>query len=303
LLTHFSSRILMAYFKTIIKMDADYRRLYWKLAAEVIAERAKTNSGQFLGPEDLTVDAVIRFAAKVDPTVVSSLVIKYLGPTPAEAKAVVEKKKKTSSSAKVTVPVMKALARHSEMGEGATALPSVMEFSETTDEHMDVVNSKTKDMIKAMPKSTIAGCKPINVPTDIVNISGFAAIFPGRKEFGALENALHDVSDCSICAEIGPRIGARQMRVGNRMKSKRTLLSHEKVYALALHHALQDVRNPEEFRAASSTLAVGAGVLMKAYDKKLNTVLLTKVPGGEHLNPANVSYSDLVSLCFKFSSD
>jgi len=252
----------MAQISANITMDVEYRRIYWKFAEQLVSLRKTATSGQFLSADDFTVDKVIKFAAETEPLVAAKLVCKYVVPsnliTPAK-----EKKKQVTPKFPVTsVTILESPS------VSIDARPPVQEADVSVVEHMEIVSDRQAKAKKAPPKSTIASLTPVKLPIDVVNCGGFSAIFPNTKQFGVLEKQLHTPAECSICAEIGPRIGQRQVRKGEKMKPARVLQNHEKVFTIALHSILGKVKSVQEFDAASAKISQSTNELLRRFDPK-----------------------------------
>ena len=250
--------------------DIDYRKFYWLYASELVKSRGSITSGKFLDENDFSVDKVLRFAVTVDPKIAADLMVKYMVPASVPAK---KEKKRTTE---VVLPKVAA----SEIGKKVSVTsppPAVQEVDVSVCEHMEGIQHSRQKAVSAPPVSAICSMAPVKLPIDVITTGGFSAIFTGSKKFGLLEKQVHSPDDCSICAEIGPRIEPRMVKGkgGGKSKSSRVLFNHEKIYAIAAHYILGSLTGQSQYENASRKLAQGTVLLLNRYDKSTNAVDIT----------------------------
>lgn len=260
----------MAQVLDAVMSDVDYRKFYWLYAMELVKSRSLITSGKFLDENDFSVDKVLRFAVTVDPRIAAELMVKYMVP------ANVPVKKEKKRAAEVVLPKVAA----SEIGKKvsvASPPPPVQEVDVSVCEHMEGIQHSRQKAVSAPPVSAICAMAPVKLPIDVITTGGFSAIFTGSKKFGLLEKQIHLPDDCSICAEIGPRIEPRIVKGkgGGKSKSSRVLLNHEKIYAIAAHYILGSLTGQSQYESASRRLAKGTVLLLNRYDSSTNSVDVT----------------------------
>jgi hypothetical protein len=284
----------MAQFNSIVTMDADFRKYYWLLVCDVAQARAHANSGQFLTADDFSTERVLRFVAERDHATAARLMVKYIAPVGATSSPKEKKKADKKVPLEVLVQPISAVALKDT--------PAVAEAEFTVDDYMEVVDQARRREVKPKVSSNIAAMNPVKLPISAESLSGFRSVFPGPATFGALDRSLHASADCGICAGIGPRIAPRQIKAGAKTITKRVLLCHEKVYALAAHDLFSVVDSPSAAGLANSRLAVGTHALLQSYDPALNKVEV-KSAGWDQEGEAKKGYHDLVRYFYSVGTE
>jgi len=283
----------MAQFSSSITMDSKYQQYYWTYVQSLVEQRRANHPSQFITEADLSYTSVLKFVAAVSPVDLSEFTLKYLGDDAPPAK-----KSAKVKTAKAISAVTTSLKNTQIIDPQESYMTSVEEIGDWATYEEKLERERAEAISREKIKPSIAKCKPLKLPMSITGFDAFKLIFNNPPVNGPMQKSLHSASDCSICEAIGCRIPTRPTREGKKVRDKRALRTHEKVFSIALHHGLSFASSSKAFGDCMTSMLSGAQALLAAYDPDKNTVSL---PATAPTPTSAVGFESLAQMYFASS--